>query len=268
MTPLVATFLSALGTTVAAFLILWVVGTWRRDVSIVDSYWGLGFVVIAWQSLAMNGFDRWRPILLAILTTVWGVRLAIHVFARNLAQGEDRRYTAMRKPHGERFWWVSLFTVFLLQAGILWFLSWPLLASAASNGSVALHWLDAIGIACWTIGFLFEAFGDWQLSRFKANPANRDRVMDQGLWRYTRHPNYFGECLLWWGVYSIACVDGAWWSALSPILLTFLLLRVSGVTMVEADIADRRPEYREYKTTTNAFFPGPRRTSQQIRSKE
>ena len=264
MTPLSTTMLAALGTTVAAFLVLWVVGTRRRDVSIVDSYWGLGFVIVTWQSLALNGFDRWRPVLLATLTTVWGVRLGMHVFARNVAHGEDRRYTAMRKPHGERFWWVSLFTVFLLQAVIMWFLAWPLLVASASNQSRAFHWLDAVGIACWTIGFFFEAVGDWQLARFKANPLNRERVMDQGLWRYTRHPNYFGECLLWWGVYLVACVDGASWTILSPVLLTYLLLRVSGVTMLEADIADRRPGYREYKTTTNAFFPGPRKSSRSM----
>src|SRR4051812_47903270 len=212
MNPLTTTMLAALGTTVAAFLVLWIVGTLRRDVSIVDSYWGIGFVVVAWQSLALNGFDRWRALLLAMLTTVWGLRLAIHVFKRNLGHGEDRRYTAMRRPHGDCFWWVSLFTVFLLQAVILWFLSWPLITSAASNERLALHWLDVLGISLWAVGFLFEAVGDWQLTRFKANPLHRDRVMDEGLWRYTRHPNYFGECILWWGVYLVACADGAWWT--------------------------------------------------------
>jgi steroid 5-alpha reductase family enzyme len=259
MTPLASIMLGTLLTTVAAFAVLWIIGTLRRDASIVDSYWGLGFVLVAWQAVLTTGTERWRPLLLAWLVTVWGVRLAIHVFARNFGHGEDRRYTAMRTHHGERFWWVSFFTVFLLQAAILWFLSWPLLVSAAATGSTNWTWLDVLGIPLWIVGFFFEAVGDWQLMRFKAVPENRGRVMDCGVWRYTRHPNYFGECALWWGCWLIACADGAWWTILSPILLTFLLLRVSGVSMLEADIADRRPDYLEYKRTTNAFFPGPKR---------
>jgi steroid 5-alpha reductase family enzyme len=258
-TPLLTTMAATLATTLAAFVVLWMVGTARREASIVDAYWGLGFVVVVWQAITMNDAARWRPLLLASFVTVWGVRLAWHIFRRNHGRGEDRRYAAMRSKHGDRFWWISLFTVFLLQAVILWFLSWPLLVSASALHGYGFSWLDAVGIIGWVVGFAFEAVGDWQLARFRANPRHLDKVMDEGLWRYTRHPNYFGECLTWWGVYLIACGDGAWWTALSPAVLTLLLLRVSGVSLLEADIAGRRPDYVRYRRAVNAFIPGPRR---------
>jgi steroid 5-alpha reductase family enzyme len=148
--------------------------------------------------------------------------------------------------------------VFLLQGLLAWIISLPLLAASASQA--ALTWLDYAGAAIAIVGLVFEAVGDWQLSRFKSDPANSDKVMNQGLWRYTRHPNYFGDCCVWWGFYLVALSAGGWWSAVGPLLMTVLLIRVSGVALLERDIAKRRPEYRNYMETTNALFPGPKRT--------
>ncbi len=244
----------------AVLVLVWGVSLLVRDASIIDPCWGLGFVLVSWLSWlswGLNTVADWRSLLLAILTTVWGVRLSLYLLWRNAGHGEDRRYAAMRQFHGPRFWWVSLFTVFLLQAVILWFVSWPIQASASVGSQQPLGCLDGLGLAMWTIGFLFEAVGDWQLARFKANPANSGRVMDRGLWRYTRHPNYFGDCCVWWGIYLIAAANGVWWTIASPILMTFLLLKVSGVSLLERTIDDRRPEYAAYKTTTSSFLPWP-----------
>jgi steroid 5-alpha reductase family enzyme len=167
----------------------------------------------------------------------------------------------MRENHGPQFWWVSLFTVFLLQAVILWFVSMPLQVAAVKGASHSLGGLDAAGIVAWCLGFVFESIGDWQLARFKADPASAGKVLDRGLWRYTRHPNYFGDFCVWWGLYAIAAAGGAWWTIGSPLVMSFLLLKVSGVSLLESTIVDRRPEYAEYQARTNAFFPGPPRTA-------
>ncbi|MFO0918792.1 MAG: DUF1295 domain-containing protein [Planctomycetaceae bacterium] len=241
----------------ALLSLVWGISVLVRDASIVDPCWGLGFVLVAWLSRAWNGAGDGRSLMLAILTTIWGVRLSLFLLRRNIGHGEDRRYAAMRQHHGLRFWWVSLFTVYLLQAVILWFVAWPIQASASVGTQQPLGWLDGLGVAFWTVGFLFEALGDWQLARFKANPANSGRVMDRGLWRYTRHPNYFGDCCVWWGVYLIAAANGVWWTVASPLVMTILLLKVSGVSLLESTIVDRRPEYATYQRTTSAFLPWP-----------
>lgn len=236
-------------------VLLWVVSLFRRDASIADPGWGLGFVIAAWLSYGMNAGADGRSLLLAGLTTVWGLRLSLFLAWRNLGHGEDRRYAAMRQHHGRRFWWASLFTVFLLQAIILWFVAWPIQAIASMGSTRPLGWLDGWGLVIWIIGFLFEAIGDWQLARFQADPDHRGRVLDRGLWRYTRHPNYFGDCCVWWGIYLIAAAGGAWWTVASPMLMTLLLLKVSGVSLLERTIVERRPEYAEYQARTSAFFP-------------
>jgi steroid 5-alpha reductase family enzyme len=266
MSPLPQTLLFVFVTIQLAMSLLWLLSVARRDASIVDPFWGTGFVLVAWMAWGMNAPVPWRVTLLAVLTTIWGLRLSGYLLWRNWGEGEDRRYAAMRRHHGARFWWVSLGTVFLLQGVILWFVSLPLQAAAASKTSTALSWLDAIGIVVWLIGFTFESVGDWQLARFRADPANAGRVMDRGLWRYTRHPNYFGDFCVWWGLYLISASGGGAWTIGSPCVMSFFLLRVSGVKLLERDIADRRPEYAAYKSRTNAFFPGPptnRRTVRQ-----
>lgn len=257
MSPLAQTLVINLIVITVAMTALWLVGTVWHDVSIVDPFWGIGFVVVAWVAWYMNSPAARRVLILASLTTVWGLRLSLFLLWRNRGQGEDRRYAAMRVQCGSHFWWVSLFTVFLLQAGLLWFVSLPIQCAAALNSTISPGWLDAAGIAIWSLGLFFEAVGDWQLARFKMDPNNAGRVMDHGLWRYSRHPNYFGDFCMWWGLYLIAAAGGASLTILSPLLMSFLLLKVSGVSLLERTIADRRPEYAAYQARTNAFFPGP-----------
>lgn len=256
MSPLSLTLLATLAAIVTTMGLAWLLSLVRHDASIVDPFWGCGFAIVAITASWLNFPPNARTTLLVVLTVVWGLRLSLFLLWRNWAHGEDRRYQAMRDRHGRRFWWVSLFTVFMLQATILWFVSLPIQVAANQNATAPLHLLDGIGLLTWTIGFAFEAIGDWQLARFKANPANAGRVMDRGLWRFTRHPNYFGDFAVWWGLYIIAVAGGAWWTLLSPLAMSFLLLNVSGVTLLEKTIADRRPDYASYQARTNAFFPG------------
>lgn len=258
MSPLAQTLVTNLIVITVAMTALWLVGTVRHEVSIVDPFWGAGFVIVAWVAAYMNSPAAFRVLILVGLTTTWGLRLSLFLLWRNWGHGEDRRYAAMRVQHGRRFWWVSLFTVYLLQAGLLWFVSLPIQCAAALNSTVPLGWLDAAGITIWGFGLFFETVGDWQLARFKMDPSNAGRVMDHGLWRYTRHPNYFGDFCVWWGLYLIAAAGGASFTIFSPLLMSLLLLKVSGVSLLERTIADRRPDYVAYMARTNAFFPGPR----------
>lgn len=259
MPPLGLTLLSNLAVVAGVLTLVWIVSVRLRDASIIDPCWGLGFVLIAWQSALVNAAADRRALVLLALTTIWGTRLSLFLLYRNWGHGEDRRYTAMRAYHGQRFWWVSLFSVFLLQALLLWFIAWPLQVAMTHRNSPEWSWIDVVGLIVWVIGFTFETVGDWQLARFKADPANAGRVMDRGLWRYTRHPNYFGDCCVWWGLYLIAAAGGAWWTIGSPLLMTLLLLKVSGVSLLESTIVDRRPEYAAYQARTSPFFPWPSR---------
>ena len=245
---------TALGT-LAAQLLLWAASLRLRDASIVDIYWGPGFAQIAIITAALAGGYPWRKLLLALLTVVWGLRLGLYLFWRNAGHGEDYRYQAMRRHHGARFPLISLATVFGLQGALMWLVSLPVQTGQVAAAPAHLTWLDAAGVALWMVGMLFESVGDWQLARFKADPANAGAVMDRGLWRYTRHPNYFGDACVWWGLWLIAAAAGAWWTVLSPALMTFLLLRVSGVAMLERTIGRRRPGYAEYVARTSAFVP-------------
>lgn len=261
MTPLTGLLLSSLLVVLATMTALWLLSLARRDASIVDPFWGTGFVLVTCFALlstpsAQSSNRAW---LLAGLTTVWGLRLSLYLLWRNHDHGEDRRYRAMREHHGARFWWVSFLTVFLLQGVILWIVSLPIQAVMVNAESKPLGWLDFVGAALWSVGLFFEAVGDFQMARFQADPANAGRIMDRGLWRFTRHPNYFGDFCVWWGLSLIAANGGVAWTLFSPLLMSFLLLKVSGVTLLEKTITSRRPEYVEYQQRTNAFFPGPPR---------
>jgi steroid 5-alpha reductase family enzyme len=251
MTWLEAYSLAGLAT-LALMLALWVASLVLRDASIVDIFWGAGFVACAWLYFALMPGRKW---LTCILVTVWGLRLSLHILRRNWGKGEDYRYRAWRQQAGRHWWWVSLFKVFLLQGALLWVISIPLLAAQASPASEQLTWLEAAGLVTWGVGFTFEAVGDWQLQRFKADPANQGKVLQQGVWRYTRHPNYFGDACVWWGIYLLAAAAGGWWTVYSPLLMTVLLLRVSGVRLLERSLAQSKPGYREYMQTTSAFIP-------------
>ena len=234
--------------------VAWVVSVIRRDVSIVDSLWSMLFLLALIVYLAFTETAGPRSWLITALVAVWALRLSVYITVRNHGEPEDRRYQAIRRNNEPHFWFKSLYIVFLLQGFLAWVICLP--ALAAVSGQTTPGPLDFIGVALWLVGMYVEVLGDWQLSRFRRAKRAAGAVLDTGLWRYTRHPNYFGEALLWWGIYLIALSAGAWWTVFAPLLMTFLLLRVSGVALLEKDIADRRPAYREYIRRTNAFFPG------------
>lgn len=239
------------------------VGTWLvslplRNASIVDIVWGAGFVVAAWVAFLVGDGIESRQVLLAAMVTLWGGRLTIHLFVRNHGQGEDPRYVAMRKRRGDAFALQSLWLVFGLQGVIMWVVSTPVQVGMAANQPDSLGPVEVVGVLVWAVGLFFETVGDLQLRRFKADPANAGAVMDRGLWRYTRHPNYFGDSCVWWGIWIVAAATGVGiYTVIGPIVMTFFLLRVSGVAMLERSIGKRRPGYDDYVARTNAFFPGP-----------
>ena len=236
-------------------LFLWFLSLGLRNASIVDIAWGSGFVLVAWVSVLVGNGNSERGILIAVLATIWGARLSVHLAWRNIGHGEDFRYQAMRKHHGGKFWFVSLFQVFVLQGVLMWVVSLPLqLGQVDTTPSLGL--LSIIGSAIWLIGILFESIGDLQLARFKANPQSTGKVLQTGLWRYTRHPNYFGDCLVWWGLAVIASESASGrFGFIGAGVMTILLLRISGVAFLEKTIVRRRPEYLEYQRVTSAFIP-------------
>ena len=235
-------------------LLTWIVSLFKRDVSIVDSLWSLIFLALCLTYFLPGESTTARGMLVLILVAIWALRLSAYITWRNRGAPEDARYQAIRRRHSPGFALKSLGIVFLLQGALAWLISLPLLA--ATTGSAPLNLLDGMALVLVLFGILFESIADAQLAAFKGRPDSRGRVMDRGLWRYTRHPNYFGECCVWWGFYLFATAGGGWWSIPAPLLMTFLLLRVSGVALLEKDIAERRPGYRDYAERTNAFLPG------------
>jgi steroid 5-alpha reductase family enzyme len=257
MHGLATIFVLSAAAVLALVLTTWALSVALRDVSIVDVAWGLCFVLVAWVAFAAGDGDAGRRLLLAVLVSAWGLRLAGYIGARKLRHpGEDPRYGAWRAKHGDRFWLVSLGTVFLFQGLLAWVVSLPVQASAAADGGLGA--LDAAGVALWALGVFFEAVGDAQMARFKGAAGNRGRVMDRGLWRYTRHPNYFGDFCVWWGIWLIALSAGAWWTVVGPLVMSLLLTRVSGKDHLERTLS-RRPGYAEYVARTSGFVPLPPR---------
>jgi len=234
----------------------WLVSLLRKDVSIVDSMWSLMFLIAAviYMTLGETGP---RATLIVTLVAIWALRLAGHITWRNWGEGEDYRYQKIRANNSPGFAFKSIYIVFGLQAGLAAIISLPLLA--AIGGTRSMGALDVAAVLVWIVGFVFEALGDLQLAQFRSNPDNKGRVLQSGLWSLTRHPNYFGDFCIWWGFYLFALSAGGWWTILAPLLMSFLLLKVSGVAMLERDIGKRRPEYAAYVKETNAFFPGPRK---------
>lgn len=245
-----------LATVLAMMVCLWAYSLLKKDASIADIFWGLGFVIIAWIThTRADGFET-RRCLLTLLTSLWGLRLAVHIGWRNRGKTEDPRYQKWRAKYGPRFWWVSLFTVFGIQGVLLWVISLVVQAGQLAKVPDHLTWLDGAGVVVWTVGITFEAIGDWQLARFMADRHNQGRIMNRGLWAYTRHPNYFGECLIWWGMFIVSmAAPGNLWAIVSPLTITFLLLKVSGVALLEESMVERQPEYQEYIESTSAFIP-------------
>ena len=234
----------------------WAYSLVKRDVSIVDSMWSIMFLIAAVTYVITSDAGP-RANLVMLLVALWSLRLAVHITWRNWGEAEDYRYQQIRRNNSPNFALKSIYIVFGLQAVLAWVISMPLLAAISGQHPVGL--LDLAGVILWSLGFVFESLGDLQLVRFRADPDNRGKVLQSGLWRLTRHPNYFGDFCVWWGFFLLALSAGGWWSFASPLLMSFLLLKVSGVAMLEKDIGKRRPEYAEYVARTNAFFPGPQK---------
>lgn len=251
-----------LGLAVLVMVLLWVISVRIADVSIVDIAWGAtGALMAGLTFILTDGFFP-RRLLLAGMVGIWGIRLALHIAVRKIGEGEDFRYAAMRAEHGASFPLRSLFTIFLFQAFLIWAITIPTQIGQVAASPPHLVWLDFLGLGVWVVGYLVESNADRQLRTFLADPANAGQVMDRGLWRYSRHPNYFGESLLWWGVYLVAsATPGGWVTLFSPILMTFFLVKVSGVPMLEEGLAKRRKGYREYMERTSPFVPWPPKAS-------
>ncbi len=251
--------LSGLLLTLGIVTVLWLWSLYLKDSSIVDIFWGFGFVILVWSYFFWSGNPTPRSFLFSALVTIWGSRLTIHLGLRNIGKGEDYRYQQFRQADGPKYWWTSYFKVFVLQGVIMWGISsfFPLIQQLPF-GSWSLF--DGIGVLLWSIGFFFEAVGDWQLTKFKSNPENNGKVLQTGLWKYTRHPNYFGDALLWWGFFFFVLnAKQGWYFIFAPAFMTFLLMRVSGVVLLEKKLKASKPEYADYEKRTAAFFPWPSR---------
>jgi steroid 5-alpha reductase family enzyme len=251
-----------LGVTAVCFLILWRIGVALKDVTFIDSWWAFGMVVLAWASFIETGAPTPRKWLLVGLCSAWGLRLGLHLLGRWRSHGPDHRYqTMMDHAERERGWSfakASLLLVFALQAPLQFFVCLPIQLGQVSPAPAALGPMAWVGVALAILGLAFEALGDWQLSRFKADPANRGKVLDTGLWRYTRHPNYFGDACVWWGLWLIAAETApGLWSLPGPIFLTFTLTRWSGAPTIEGRLRKTRPGYEDYVRRTSGFVPWP-----------
>ena len=239
----------ALSALALSLVVLWIVSVRIRDSSIVDVFWGPAYVIVAWLTV-LEFHPSPRGLLVAGLVSVWGLRLAIYLARRNLGHGEDKRYVAMRNKHGPSWWWRSLFIVFALQGALAWVVSLPVRTAIVSSFE-AWRWTDVLGVVLVTFGIAFEAVGDWQLAAFKRDPAHKGKIMNRGLWRYTRHPNYFGDFVVWWG-FGVLGAD--LFSLLGPAVMSVLLIRVSGKALLEAGMRGR-PGFAEYEKATSGFFP-------------
>jgi steroid 5-alpha reductase family enzyme len=235
---------------------LWVISVLIKNASIVDPFWGMAFVLAGlWYYIQTDGFEL-RKIITLVLLVIWGLRLSIYLGWRNFGKGEDYRYQKFRKDYGEhRYWWISFFQVFLLQGILAWLISAPLLAAQYFTISESLNFFDYTAIAIWIIGFSFEAGGDYQMTVFKSNTANKGNVLNTGFWRYTRHPNYFGDATVWWAYGLFAVAAGSFFPLLSSLLMTLLIIKVSGVALLERSLKDTKPNYRDYIEKTSAFLP-------------
>ena len=246
-----------------AFFLIWCIVTllWGWSVritnaSIVDIFWGIGFVVV--NTFYVFHLDKIEPrnLVLLILVAIWGLRLTIYLAYRNIGKGEDYRYQEFRKNYGEkRYWWFSYFQVFLLQGVLILIVSLPLFGVHYSDSSGQLFWLDYMAILTWIIGFIFEAGGDYQLYQFKKSQKNKEEILTKGFWKYTRHPNYFGDALVWWSYAMFSVAAGGYWQIIGAIVMTLLIIKVSGVALLEKTLKNTKPKYKEYVEKTNSFFP-------------
>jgi steroid 5-alpha reductase family enzyme len=253
---MIALFLQASLIILVLVTLLWLWSIIIKNVGIVDLFWGFGFVVVNAFYIFISGELNARKILILVLVTVWGLRLSIYLAWRNIGKGEDFRYKEFRKKYGpERYWWFSFFQTFLLQGALIMIVSLPLLGVNVSTHSNALNVLDYFGILVWMIGFTFEAGGDFQLSRFKQNSKNKGKVLNTGFWKYTRHPNYFGDSAVWWAYALFSIAAGSYWQIIGSIIMTLLIIKISGVALLEKTLDNTKPQYREYIQKTSSFLP-------------
>jgi steroid 5-alpha reductase family enzyme len=247
-------YLVALAVILGVSVTGWLLSVATRNVAFVDSLWSLFFLIAALTFFMQAGLPSARGMLVTVLVSVWALRLSIYISARNWDKPEDYRYQAIRANNEPGFVFKSLYIVFGLQGMLAWLIAMPLMPAIMVPGGIGI--LEILATGLWLLGFSFESIGDYQLAKFKRDATNKGRVLDSGLWRYTRHPNYFGDFCIWWAFYLFAVAAGGWWTVLSPLLMTVLLLKVSGVAMLEKTIGERRPDYASYVRRTNAFFPG------------
>ena len=242
---------------VLVYMSLWyLIALARKRNDVADTAWGLGFLMLALASLYFSGNFSSRKILVLSLVTIWSLRLSTHIYLRNRGKAEDYRYNQWRQEWGKWFYLRTYLQVFLLQGVLLFIISVPVIL-VNNFSSSSLNILDALGVLVWLIGFYFEAVGDYQLSKFINDPNNKGKLMCSGLWQYTRHPNYFGEVAQWWGIFIIALsVNYGWASIIGPITITFFILKVSGVPMLEKKM-ENNPDFADYKKRTSVFFPLP-----------
>jgi|GEM_PF-75951 len=253
---LITPYLNSLPLAIGLMTLVWLLSLALRDASIVDRFWGLGFIALTLQQTLQSRFLTFRAGLILVLVILWGMRLSLYIHFRNRRKPEDARYQKMRQAGGPSFWWKSFFFVFILQGLLMWFISAPLAVIHLFPQADEPTLLDLAGILLFMTGFLFESVGDYQLSRFKRDPFNQGKVCRVGLWNLSRHPNYFGESLVWWGFFLISLNAGyGWATALSPILMTYLLLKVSGVALLEKQLKSTKLGYAEYLDEVPAFFP-------------
>ncbi len=239
----------------AYVFVIWALSVVKKDSSIIDIFWGFGFVcLVIYFYFHSQGYAP-RKNLILVLACLWGLRLTLHLAKRNLGQPEDYRYQKWREEHGKNWWWRSFFTVFIFQGLIMWVVAAPLLGAQHPLSNSSWNFFDLLGIILWGIGILFETLGDWQLTQFRKNPENKNKVLQTGLWKYTRHPNYFGDACVWWGFFALACANQVYFVAASPIIMNFFLVKVSGVAMLERNLRSTKEGYQEYIERTNAFWP-------------
>lgn len=249
-------YVNSLYVAIGLMTLVWLISLAAKDASIVDRFWGLGFIAITIQQTLQSQVSTFRAGLILALVSLWGMRLSLYIHFRNRKKPEDARYLRMRRATGPSFWWKSYFFVFALQGFLMWLIAAPLAVIHSFPQTNVMTPLDYLGIFLWLTGFLFESVGDYQLSRFKRDPSNQGKVCRVGLWNWSRHPNYFGESLVWWGFFFICSnADYGWATIFSPILITYLLLKVSGVALLEKQLSTTKPDYKEYLEQVPAFFP-------------
>lgn len=238
--------------------LLWLISVFLKNASIVDPFWSITFIIAGSYFFSQSNHFYTRNSIVFFLLIIWGIRLFLYLFMRSWGQKEDFRYQKFREDFGKKnYWWISFFQVFMLQGFLVWIISIPLVVISQKTTTNQLNYIDYAAIFIWIVGFIFETVGDYQLKKFKSNPSNKGKLLTTGLWKYTRHPNYFGDSLIWWSFGLFAVATGSYYPLIGSIIMTLLLLKVSGVSLLEKTLKKSKPGYEKYMKSTSAFFPLP-----------